>query len=123
MASKWLALGEVSIQIEVWSCETCGTVRTHSGEPGACPVCELRSAIEKKGASPPKGTNGHRRVVADPIWGAEVRKARKELNLTLDEIARSVGLAGSDLSRIERGLQGTRDEIRTRINEELGIEG
>lgn len=52
--------------------------------------------------------------------GAEIRKRRKALNLTLEELAFAVGTDGGNLSRAERGVQGLSDDLLNKIVNALG---
>lgn len=52
--------------------------------------------------------------------GAEIRKRRKALNITLEELALSINDHNGNLSRIERGLLGVSDEKLRAIAQALG---
>jgi transcriptional regulator with XRE-family HTH domain len=48
-------------------------------------------------------------------WGANVREERTKQGLTLMELCRRADLDPGNLSRFERGLQGSTDEFRMAI--------
>jgi transcriptional regulator with XRE-family HTH domain len=57
------------------------------------------------------------------MFGASVRKLRRERRLTLDQLAERVPMSASNLSRIELGSQGPpADEIIERIAGALDVE-
>lgn len=52
--------------------------------------------------------------------GGEIRKRRKALGMTLEELALQVGGDNGNLSRLERGKQGYSDEMLRKIAQALG---
>lgn len=54
-------------------------------------------------------------------WGDRLRSLRKERGLTVEAFAELVHLDPSNVSRIELGTIGTRDETRMRIAAALGV--
>jgi len=54
------------------------------------------------------------------LVGAEVRKRRKALKITLEELAHNVGTDSGNLSRAERGVQGMSDDLLRGLARELG---
>lgn len=55
------------------------------------------------------------------IIGQRVKKARKDAGLTLDAIARKIGLSKSHLSRFERGQKALSVAALLRLSDELGV--
>jgi transcriptional regulator with XRE-family HTH domain len=55
-------------------------------------------------------------------WGSRVRAERQRQGLTVLELSRLAGTDPGNLSRLERGLQGTRDALRVRLAAALGVE-
>lgn len=55
------------------------------------------------------------------IWGARVRRIRREKELKATEVARDAGIARETLHRIERG-QGVSDEVKVRIAKAIGVD-
>lgn len=53
------------------------------------------------------------------IWGARVRRIRREKELTATHVAREAGIARETLHRIERG-QGVSDDVKVRIAKAIG---
>lgn len=53
--------------------------------------------------------------------GSLIRKARKAKSWTLEELAHRVGTDTGNLSRLERGQQGARQDLLAKILRELGI--
>lgn len=54
------------------------------------------------------------------LVGGEIRKRRKALKITLEELAHNVGSDSGNLSRAERGVQGVSDELLKALARELG---
>jgi transcriptional regulator with XRE-family HTH domain len=48
-------------------------------------------------------------------WGERVRARRKELGLSLADVARRAGCDISVLSRIENGIRGVSDALKPRL--------
>lgn len=56
----------------------------------------------------------------NPAVGAEIRRRRKALGMTLEELAHATGGNDGNLSKIERGLLGYSDETIQKIAKALG---
>ena len=55
-------------------------------------------------------------------WGANLRDARERAGLSQNALARLAGGADpSNISKIERGLVGVSDELKTRLASALGV--
>lgn len=54
------------------------------------------------------------------LVGAEIRRRRKALKITLEELAHRVSSDSGNLSRAERGVQGVSDDLLRALAKELG---
>lgn len=54
-------------------------------------------------------------------WGEELRRARRDLRMTLGDVRRELGISHSWLSRIERGEMPPGAETRDRLIEFFGL--
>lgn len=101
----------------------------------ACDVDEVADAIEKlpkKQATKPKAdesgetkTRG-RRVDEDTVaeraeFGAQVVAARNEQGKSRAAVAKAIGVSGTFLNKVEKGITGISDEKKAKLVEELGL--
>lgn len=54
------------------------------------------------------------------LWGALLKEARRDCGLSINGLARRAEVDAGNLSRIERGKQGTSDEMKVRLATAVG---
>lgn len=59
---------------------------------------------------------------AQATWGAEIRRVRREKDLTAAAVAREVGISRGYLHEIERGRYSPSDEVKIRIADAIGVD-
>jgi transcriptional regulator with XRE-family HTH domain len=59
---------------------------------------------------------------AQATWGAQIRRVRREKELTAAAVAREVGISRGYLHEIERGRYAPSDEVKVRIAKAIGVD-